>query len=206
MIELWFASGNQGKTNEMKMLLNRLIGSGKLKLHTQNELPVFSQPPENGDSFVANARIKARALKSVKSGVWVIAEDSGLAVEGLNGLPGIHSARYAGPKASDGENNVKLLKMMAIRQLANRKAAFVSTIVAFDPQGTEYVFDGRMEGEIAKVSRGTQGFGYDSVFIPEGETKTLAELGTAHKNKISHRAKAVIQFMEVLERGLDLNA
>ena len=198
-IELWFASGNQGKTNEMKMLLNRLISAGRLKLHTQNELPVFSQPPENGDSFVANARIKARALKSVKSGVWVIAEDSGLAVEGLGGLPGIHSARYAGPKASDGENIAKLLKMMTIRPMNSRKGAFISTIVAFDPEGKEYVFDGRMEGEIAKAARGTQGFGYDSVFIPEGETKTLAELGVAFKNKVSHRAKAVTQFMEVLE-------
>lgn len=205
MTELWFASGNQGKTNEMKMLLNRLIGSGQLALHTQSELPVFSQPPENGDSFVANARIKSRALKSVKTGVWVVGEDSGLAVEGLGGLPGIHSARYAGPKASDGENIAKLLKMMTIRPMQNRKAAFVSTIVAFDPSGKEHVFEGRMEGEIAKAPKGTTGFGYDSVFIPEGETKTLAELGLAFKNKVSHRAKAVAQLMAVLETGLELN-
>ncbi|MES2855468.1 MAG: RdgB/HAM1 family non-canonical purine NTP pyrophosphatase [Bdellovibrionota bacterium] len=206
MTELWFASGNQGKTNEMKMLLNRLISSGKLALHTQNELKVFSQPPENGDSFTANARIKARALKSVKTGVWVVAEDSGLMVDGLGGIPGIHSARYAGPKASDGENTAKLLKMMTIRPMENRNASFISAIVAFDPQGKEYVFEGKMEGEIAKASRGTQGFGYDSVFIPVGETKTLAELGTAFKNKISHRAKAVTQFMEVLEQGLEAHA
>lgn len=197
--QIWFASGNQGKTNEMKMLLNRMIGAGLLELHTQGELPHFFQPPENGDSFVANARIKARALKSVKTGVWVIGEDSGLAVEGMGGLPGIHSARYAGPKAGDAENVAKLLKMMTIRPMANRKAAFVSTIVAFDPEGNEHVFEGKLEGEIAKAPRGTAGFGYDSVFIPNGETKTLAELGLAFKNKVSHRANAVAGLLSLLE-------
>lgn len=202
MTEIWFASGNQGKHNEMKMLLNKLIGSGQLELHTQGELPVFSQPPENGDTFVANARIKAKALKAMKPGHWVFGEDSGLAVEGLNGLPGIHSARYAGPKAQDAENMAKLLKMMTLRPMPNRKAAFVSTIVAYDPQGTEHVFEGRLEGEIAKAARGNQGFGYDPVFIPEGETKTLAELGLAFKNKVSHRAKAVAGLLALLEKSL----
>jgi XTP/dITP diphosphohydrolase len=200
MRELWFASGNQGKINEMKMLLNRLIGDGTLTMHSQIELPVFSAPPENGDSFVANARIKARSMKAMKPGTWVMGEDSGIMVEGLGGLPGIHSARYAGPKASDGENVAKLLKMIAIRQVTSRKATFVSTIVLFDPEGTEHIFEGKLEGELAKAARGTTGFGYDPVFIPEGETKTLAELGLAHKNKISHRAKAVGQMIGLLQK------
>lgn len=200
MQEIWFASGNNGKINEMKMLLNRLIGSGALELHAQSELPVFSQPPENGDSFVANARIKARALKAMKPGTWVFGEDSGLAVEGLNGLPGIHSARYAGPKAQDMENVAKLLKMMTLKPMSNRNASFISVIVAFDPAGNEHVFEGRLEGEISKNARGTQGFGYDPVFVPPGETKTLAELGLAFKNKVSHRAKATAQFIELLEK------
>lgn len=199
--EIWFASGNQGKTNEMKMLLNKLISSGQLEFHTQAELPVFSAPPENGDSFLANARIKARSLKAMKAGHWVFGEDSGLAVEGLNGLPGIHSARYAGPKAQDSENMAKLLKMMTLRPMANRKAAFVSTIVAFDPHGTEHIFEGKIEGEIAKNVRGNQGFGYDPVFIPEGEQKTLAELGVAFKNKVSHRAKAVSGLLALIEKS-----
>jgi XTP/dITP diphosphohydrolase len=200
--EIWFASSNIGKTNEMKMLLNRLIGEGRLNLHSQTELPVFSQPPENGDSFVANARIKARALKAMKPGTWVFGEDSGLAVEGLNGLPGIHSARYAGPKAQDAENVAKLLKMMTLKPMTTRNAAFVSVIVAFDPEGQEHVFEGKLEGEIAKAARGSAGFGYDNVFIPTGETKTLAELGLAHKNKISHRAKATAPFIELLEKSV----
>jgi XTP/dITP diphosphohydrolase len=203
MIEIWFASGNNGKINEMKMLLNKLIGDGSIALHHQGELPVFSAPPENGTTFVENARIKARALKAMKPGTWVFGEDSGLAVEGLNGLPGIHSARYAGPKAQDAENVAKLLKMMTLRPMPNRKAAFVSTIVAFDPEGAEHIFEGRLEGEIAKAAKGNQGFGYDNVFIPPGETKTLAELGLAYKNKISHRAKAAAPFIECLEKSLN---
>lgn len=202
MKEIWFASSNIGKTNEMKMLLNRLISDGSFVLHSQTELPVFSQPPENGDSFLANARIKARALKAMKPGTWVFGEDSGIAVEGLNGLPGIHSARYAGPKAQDAENVAKLLKMMTLKQMANRNAAFVSVIVAFDPEGTEHVFEGRLEGEIAKAAKGTAGFGYDNVFVTPGETKTLAELGLAFKNKISHRAKAAAPFIELLEKSV----
>lgn len=199
-MELWVATGNQGKLNEFKMLLNRLVQERGLELHGQSELPVFSAPPETGDSFLANARIKARALKSVKPGFWIAAEDSGLVVEGLGGLPGIHSARYAGPKASDAENTAKLLKMMSIRHVANRSAHFVCTLVAFDPSGQEHIFEGKLSGTIATSQKGTAGFGYDSVFIPEGETKTLAELGLAHKNKVSHRAKATSQLAEVMER------
>lgn len=203
-MDLWVATGNQGKLNEFKMLLNKLVGGG-LNLHAQSELPVFSPPPENGDSFTANARIKARALKAMKPGIWVLADDSGLMVEGLAGLPGIHSARYAGPKASDAENNAKLLKMMTLRPMANRKAAFVCAIVVFDPSGTEHVFEGRLEGEIAKAGRGTSGFGYDPVFVPDGQAapgKTLAELGPAAKNQISHRAKALAQLIPLLETAM----
>ena len=200
LIELWVATGNQGKLNEFKMLLNKLVGEG-LSVHSQDELPVFFAPEENGDSFVANARIKARAIKAVKPGTWVMGEDSGLTVEGLGGLPGIHSARYAGPKARDSENVAKLLKMMQIRKVMTRKAAFVSTIVAFDPEGNEHVFEGRLEGAISSNVRGQAGFGYDPVFVPDGETKTISELGLAFKNKISHRAKAVNQLIDVLGKA-----
>lgn len=200
-MELWIATSNQGKLNEFKMLFNSLVSRG-LKIHSQTEMPVFSQPPENGETFVANARIKARALKSVKSGVWVIGEDSGLQVEGLNNLPGVHSARYAGPHASDGENVAKLLKMLAIRHIANRNAKFVSTIVAFSPTGEEFVFEGEMSGTISTSQKGTTGFGYDPVFVPTGETKTLAEIGSAAKNKISHRAAVCTKLIEKIGTGL----
>jgi XTP/dITP diphosphohydrolase len=197
-MQIWIATSNQGKLNEFKMLLNKAVQEKFLEIHSQGELPVFSQPPENGDSFVANARIKARALKAMKPGMWVMGEDSGLAVEGLNGMPGIHSARYAGPKAQDAENTAKVLKMMVLRPMNNRNAAFVSVVVAFDPQGVEHVFEGRLDGEIAKAQKGSGGFGYDNIFIPKGETKTLAELGLAFKNKVSHRALAVNQLLPLI--------
>lgn len=197
-MELWIATSNNGKLNEFKMLLNQVTIEKMISIHAQSELPVFSQPPENGDSFQANARIKARSLKAMKPGTWVFGEDSGLTVEGLNNLPGIHSARYAGPHAGDAENVAKLLKMMTLRPMNSRKGAFVSVIVAFDPQGQEHVFEGKLAGEIAKSQKGNAGFGYDNVFIPEGEQKTLAELGVAFKNKISHRAKAVQQLSALI--------
>ncbi len=193
-MELWIATSNQGKLNEFKMLFNRQT----LQIRSQNELPVFSPRPENGDSFLANARIKTKALKSVQNKHWVLGEDSGLFVSGLNNLPGIHSARYAGPNASDAENNAKLLKMMAIRQIADRKAQFVSQIVLFSPEGEEFLFEGILDGTIATNSRGQTGFGYDNVFIPTGETSTMAELGLARKNQISHRARAVQALIESL--------
>ena len=189
--ELWLASGNRGKLIEFKTLLPQL------DIHSQSELSVFSAPPENGKTFEENARIKARALKAVKSGVWVAGEDSGLEVQGLNNMPGIHSARYAGPNARDAENVAKLLKMMSLRSAQNRKAKFLCCLVVYSPDGKEYVFEGTLEGSISKNVQGTEGFGYDPVFIPEGETQTLAQLGLTFKNKISHRAQAIRKMQEL---------
>ncbi len=191
-MELWIATSNQGKLNEFKMLLNK-VG---LQIRSQNDLPVFSPRPENGDTFLANARIKTKALKSVQNKHWVLGEDSGLLVAGLNNLPGVHSARYAGPHASDAENNAKLLKMMAIRNIADRKAQFVSQVVVYSPEGEEFLFEGILEGVIPTNARGQAGFGYDNVFVPQGETQTLAELGLAKKNQISHRAMAIQEMIE----------
>ncbi len=193
-MELWIATSNQGKLNEFKMLLNRAA----LQIHSQNELPVFSPRPENGDSFLANARIKTKALKSVQNKHWVLGEDSGLMVAGLNNLPGVHSARYAGPHASDAENNAKLLKMLAIRNIVDRKAQFVSQVVVYSPTGEEFLFEGTLGGTIATNTKGQAGFGYDNIFIPEGETQTLAELGLAKKNQVSHRAQAIVKMLEAI--------
>ncbi len=197
-MELWIATSNQGKLNEFKMLFNR----AHLQIHSQNELPVFSPRPENGDSFLANARIKSKALRSVQNKSWVLGEDSGLLVTGLNNLPGIHSARYAGPHAGDAENNAKLLKMMAIRNIADRSAKFISQIVVYSPEGEEFLFEGELSGIIATNAKGQAGFGYDNVFIPTGESMTLAELGLAKKNQISHRASAVNLMLEKLASKL----
>lgn len=194
-MDIWIATTNQGKLNEFKNLLLPLGA----KIHSVSELNYYSAPAETGNTFLDNARIKARSLRALKPKDWVIADDSGLEVEGLNNLPGVHSARYAGPKASDGENVAKLLKMLSIRSPKNRKARFICCMVAFSPKGEEFVFEGIVDGNISEKLRGTSGFGYDPVFIPEGEEKTFSELGQAIKNKMSHRAKAIRMFTEVLK-------
>ena len=191
-MELWIATGNKGKLTEYKILLKEIID---LKVFSQGDLPTFSPRPEDGKTFEDNARIKAKTLRSVKNTVWVLGEDSGLEVEGLNNLPGIHSARYAGPKASDSENVSKLIKMMSLKPMANRNARFVCSTVVYTPTGEEWVFTGELKGTIALKPAGLHGFGYDSVFIPEGQTQTLAELGTGFKNMNSHRSQAVKAFL-----------
>lgn len=193
MIELWVATTNQGKLNEFRNLLSNIA-----EVHSPSELKVYALPKETGKTFEENARIKAKALKAVKPGYWVVADDSGLEVEGLNGLPGVHSARYAGDNASDAENNAKLLKMVQIRTPQNRAAQFRCVFVAFDPSGKEHVISGVIKGTISTIAKGTTGFGYDPVFVPEGQTKTYAELGAAFKNQSSHRAQAIRELVNRL--------
>ncbi len=195
-MEIWVATGNKGKLQEIELILKSIP---ELQLHHQGELRTFTPRPEDGKTFLDNARIKAKTLRSVKNTQWVIGEDSGLEVEGMNGLPGIHSARYAGPKASDSENISKLIKMMAIKQLANRNAKFHCAMVVYTPDGQEWTFAGDLKGQISKVPAGNLGFGYDPVFIPEGQTKTLAELGPGYKNQHSHRSQALRMFLDQLK-------
>jgi len=197
--EIWVATGNSGKLNEFKLALR---GFTDLKIRTQNEISGFSARPEDGKTFLDNARIKARSLRAIKNKEWVLADDSGLEVEGLGGLPGVHSARYAGPKAADSENVAKLLKMMSIRPIPNRNAKFVSMIVVYTPEGEEWVFSGEFPGKISTKAVGQMGFGYDPVFIPEGQEKTLGELGAGYKAQHSHRALAMNQFLERLRSAI----
>jgi XTP/dITP diphosphohydrolase len=201
-MNLWIATGNKGKLGEFKTLLNRDLPT--LKIFSTADLKVFSAPPENGATYLDNARIKAKSLRVMKPEDWVLADDSGLEVEALNNLPGVHSARYAGAHARDSENVAKLLKMMQLRAGTNRNAKFVCSIVAYAPQAAdgsfeEITFTGELKGLINKNPIGQMGFGYDPVFIPENETKSMAELGAGFKNRFSHRAKATLQFIEMLK-------
>lgn len=192
-MEIWVATGNAGKVKEFKELL-----PGH-DIFSIQDMKSYSSPPETGKTFEDNAKIKAKSFKSIKPGVWVIGEDSGLEVEGLGGMPGIFSARYAGDNARDVENTSKVLKMLNIRSPGNRKAQFRCVMIAYDPQGNEHKFEGILKGEIAKDMKGTNGFGYDSIFIPEGHTQTFAEMTIQEKNKISHRFQAVTQFLSQLK-------
>ncbi len=197
MHEMWIATGNKGKLGEFKLLFSKELP--EMPVFSIADLKVFSAPPENGQTFLDNARIKAKSLKALKQGQWVMGEDSGLEVEGLGNLPGIHSARYAGPKAADSENIAKLLKMMQIRAVGTRAAQFQCWMVVYSPDGEELIFNSQLKGQIAKTTAGQHGFGYDPVFIPENETKTLAELGSGFKSRISHRAKATLQLIEKIK-------
>ncbi len=194
MTQLWISTTNQGKLNEFK----NLIGS-QIEIHSVSELSFYSAPPETGKSFVENAQIKARTLRGLKPGVWVVADDSGLEVEALDGLPGIHSARYAGDKAGDAENVAKVLRMLQIRGAGNRRAQMVCALVAYDPAGQEHVFHGVVKGQIAQSVRGKGGFGYDPIFMPDTFEKTYSELGPAIKNSTSHRGQAIRRLLEKIQ-------
>lgn len=195
MNELWISTTNQHKLNEFRNLIGQ-----KVAIHSVGEIKNYHAPPETGATFTDNARIKAKTLKALKPATWVVADDSGLEVEGLNNLPGVHSARYAGEKASDAENVAKLLKMVQIRTPGNRKAAFKCVLVVYDPRGQEHVVEGSVSGTISMTARGKTGFGYDPVFIPDGQTQTYAELGPAVKNQTSHRAKAIRELTALIEQ------
>ncbi len=195
---LVLASGNAGKLAELRAVLDPL----GLELISQAE---FDTPPvaETGTTFVENAIIKARHA-AAHCALPALADDSGLLVEALDGAPGVHSARYAGPAARDADNVARLLGALTDVPEAGRRAAFYCVLVlmhsANDPM--PLIADGRWPGRIAAAPRGDGGFGYDPVFIPEGYTVTAAELGAATKNRVSHRALALASLSAGLEGRL----
>jgi XTP/dITP diphosphohydrolase len=189
---LILATGNRHKLAEMEELLPAV----ELK-----PLPAgFEMPPEDGDSFEANALIKARAARE-QTGEAVIADDSGITVEDLGGAPGIYSARYAGKDASDEENLEKLLREVDAAG-GERRAAYVCALALIDESGTEHVFEARCEGRLLDERRGEGGFGYDPAFVPDdtgpADERTYAELDAAEKNAISHRGRAARMLAEHL--------
>lgn len=156
------------------------------------EAGIESDPEENGTTLVENARIKARAAHEL-SGCAVLADDSGLIVDALDGAPGVYSSRYAGEDADDSQNNELLLKNLNDVDLEARKAHFSCVLVFIDEDGTETVAEGRVDGLIGFEERGSEGFGYDPLFLPDdfGNEKTFSELGLTEKQKVSHRARAL---------------
>jgi XTP/dITP diphosphohydrolase len=149
-------------------------------------------PPEDGDSFAANALIKARAAREATREV-VVADDSGIAVVALGGRPGIHSARYGGPDSTDEENLDKLLREVDVAG-GDRRAAYVCVLALIDEGGEEFVFEARCEGRLIERPRGSGGFGYDPAFVPDDtgpdDERTMSELSPAEKHAISHRGRA----------------
>jgi len=200
-MQIWISTSNKGKLAEFTQIFAEHLAAAKI--HSTKELGFFSPPPENGKTYEENARIKAKSLKAIKSDQWVFGEDTGLEVEGLNNLPGLHTARYAGPNAADSENIAKMLKMLQLKQAATRAAKFICCIVAYSPEGKEYIFQDQMKGEIAMKPAGLFGFGYDPILIPElthnPDKKTLAELEPSYKLKYSHRAITTLKLIELIK-------
>lgn len=189
------ATKNRGKIRELKALLEELV----VDVGSLLDYPEMPDVLEDGSSFFENALKKARAV-SEYTGAPVVADDSGLVVECLGGRPGIHSARYAGPRASDEDNYRKLLEEMRGVPESQRAAAFRCSLVLYHPDGTYRSFEGMLEGFIARQPRGTQGFGYDPVFIVPEYGKTVAELPSEVKNRISHRARAFQELKKALKK------
>jgi XTP/dITP diphosphohydrolase len=196
MKQLIVASGNAHKVEEFDGLLQ---ASG-FEVFSAKICGGMPDVLEDGDTFGANARIKALALRAIApKEAWIVSDDSGLEVDALGGAPGIYSARYAGEDASDLGNLNKLLLELEKQAAAKRSARFRCVLCLIDPSGREQFFDGACEGTIAKAPAGTKGFGYDPVFVPKGHRASFAELGEATKSKLSHRALAVLAMRHCME-------
>lgn len=191
------ASKNQHKLVELQTLCG--VPASCIRLAT--EYPNAPDIEENGVTFKANALIKARALRD-HSGEWALADDSGLEVDALKGEPGIFSARYAGEHGNDAANNQLLLKNLDSPSVT-RSAHFTCAIALVSPDGAEYVTTGHCFGTILHEERGSNGFGYDPLFLPDGYQKTFAELTSNVKCKISHRAKAAAEMRIIVNLLFD---
>lgn len=189
MNKLLLCTGNPGKVAELRAML-----PGSLQLVGLAETGLPLDLPETGDSFTANALQKARYAFE-RTGLTCIADDSGLEVNALNGAPGVYSARYAGEGRNDQANMAKLLR--ELDGVEDRSARF-RTVVALIDAGGEHVFQGELRGAITTEPRGSNGFGYDPVFLPEMSDLTFAELDAKMKNAISHRGQAVWKLMRFL--------
>ena len=198
MVKLLIATRNPGKIVEMRALLGAAFGKG-VAVVTFQDLPNVTEPREDGKTFSENARIKAlHYAKELK--VLCVADDSGLAVDALGGKPGVLSARYAGPDATDAKNNELLLDELKPYPRP-WKAAFVCVAAAALPGRVLAEATGRVAGEIVPVPQGQDGFGYDPIFLVEGMGKTMAELETLEKNRISHRGQALRLLIEELRKS-----
>ena len=190
--KLVFATNNAHKLDEIRAILG-----DEIEIVSLADIGCHTDIPETADTLEGNALQKARYVYGHYH-CDCFADDTGLEVEALDGAPGVHTARYAYPDRHDPEANTRKL-LDALKEKSSRRAQF-RTVIALILNGEEHLFDGRVEGSIATEKRGTEGFGYDPVFIPEDSGKTFAELGVDAKNRISHRARAVARLCEFLRQ------
>ena len=192
---LILASRNEGKILEFRELLSGFA----VEIKSLNDFGPIPEVIEDGETFDDNAYKKAY-FTAKALGYPSLADDSGLVVEALDGEPGVHSARYAGAKATDRENNLKLLAEMNGQE--NRKAVFFCSIIIAVPAGPALTYEGRCEGEITRALRGENGFGYDPVFYYPPLKKTFAQMTTEEKNAVSHRGKAMAELRSEFDKVL----
>jgi XTP/dITP diphosphohydrolase len=190
---VYLASGNAHKAREFQALADGLAPVRRLPVEIISAAAIGGMPQvvEDTGSFTGNARKKARALQDrLPTGVWALADDSGLCVDALAGAPGVESAYYAGPRASGAENLAKLVAVMRDVPDERRAAHFACVLVLIGPDRDEHVFEGRCDGRLGRQPAGGGGFGYDPLFVPDGYDRTFAELEAATKNELSHRGRA----------------
>ncbi len=192
--KLLLGSNNQHKMEEIRKILAGL----DIDIVTPKEVGVQDEPEETGDTFLENATTKALYYAG-QSGLLTLADDSGLSVDALDGRPGVRSARYAGTNASDGDNVHKLLCELNDVPDSRRTARFQCVMVVANPDGVLAKASGACSGVIIRESRGTSGFGYDPVFLYPPEGKTFAEIASELKNRVSHRAMALLAIREKIE-------
>lgn len=189
-MRLCFATNNAHKLHELAQMV-----APQIELVSLKEIGCFDEIPETGDTLQANALQKAMYIKE-KFGINCFADDTGLEVESLDGAPGVYSARYAG-EPSNSENNVKLL-LSNLEGKENRRAQFRTVIALLIEDDAPRYFEGSVKGTITNNPKGSSGFGYDPVFIPDGFHHTFAEMTSEEKNSISHRARAVKKLVNFL--------
>jgi XTP/dITP diphosphohydrolase len=186
---LVFATNNEHKAREINNILD-----DNIRLLSLDDVNITEDIPEDEPLLEGNAMFKARYVHK-RTGLNVFADDTGLEIEALNGLPGVHSARFAGEAKDSSANIAKVLSMLG--GISNRKARF-KTVIALVFENKEYLFEGIVNGTIIDEKRGNEGFGYDPVFIPDGSDLTYAQMPLSEKNKISHRAMAFEKLKEFL--------
>ena len=183
------ATKNQGKLKEFLRIITELHGENSLELLSADDFPDLGDIEETGATFIENALLKARESCRI-TGVAAIADDSGICVDALNGMPGIYSARWAGSHGNDRANLELLLAQLSHVPIDRRTGSFRCAVALVFPDGRELVEEGVMPGYIIDQPRGSGGFGYDPIFVAEGHEVTTAELSPSDKDAISHRGKA----------------
>ncbi|WP_328996285.1 RdgB/HAM1 family non-canonical purine NTP pyrophosphatase [Kribbella sp. NBC_01245] len=199
MSKILLASNNAKKLAELRRILEPIVPG--IEVLGLADVSPYEEPPETEPTFEGNALLKARAAVAA-TGLPALADDSGICVDALNGMPGVLSARWSGPAKDNHANNVLLLGQLEDVPDSRRGAAFVAAVAFVRPGGEEDVVRGEARGSVIRELRGTGGFGYDVLFVPEGYDRTTAELSVEEKDAISHRGKSLREIAPLIAKAL----